>query len=460
MKGIDVLPDDDLLAIFDFFYVDINPLYEGKTTVEEWQTLVHVCRRWRSLVLGSPRRLNLQLYCTPKTPARNTLDVWPALPLIVAGNVASSSGTTDNIIAAFGQSNRIFKVLLDLAGWQVEQVLAAMQVPFPNLTRLRLSSPDDEIDETPPVVPDSFLDGSAPSLRSLELDSIPIPGLPKLLLSATRLVYLRLSDIPHSGYFSPEAMVALISALSSLDALEVEFRSPQSCPGRESRSLPPLKRSILPALDDFRFKGATEYLEDLVASVDAPQLNTLYITFFNQIDFDCPRLAQFVNCTPTFRTRDEAFIQFDDSTACLKLRYRTSKFYDLEINTSCKESDWQLSFIEQICNSPLHPLSTVEDLYIEHRYSQLVWKNDAIDDTLWFELLHPLTAVKNLYLSKEFAPGIAAALQELGITEVFPSLQDIFVEGLESSGSVFGQFATERIQSGQSIDISVWNRRM
>ncbi len=29
----------------------------------------------------------------------------------------------------------------------------------------------------------------------------------------------------------------------------------------------------------------------------------------------------------------------------------------------------------------------VEDLYIEHRYSQLVWQNDAIENTLWLELL-------------------------------------------------------------------------
>jgi len=52
----------------------------------------------------------------------------------------------------------------------------------------------------------------------------------------------------------------------------------------------------------------------------------------------------------------------------------------------------------------------IEDLYIEHRYSHLVWKNDAIENTLWLELILPFPAVKNLYLFKDFAPGIAAAL--------------------------------------------------
>ena len=77
-------------------------------------------------------------------------------------------------------------------------------------------------------------------------------------------------------------------------------------------------------------------------------------------------------------------------------------------------------------------------LYIEHQYSELVSKNDVIEDTLLLlKLLLPFTAVKNLYLSKEFSPSIAAALQELvgdRIIEVLPSLQNIFVEGLKPSG--------------------------
>jgi hypothetical protein len=197
----------------------------------------------------------------------------------------------------------------------------------------------------------------------------------------------------------------------------------------ETPSLPPPKRFILPALENLFFKGVTEYLEELMTPIDTPQLDEMYITLFNQIDFDCPRLAQFINRTPILRAPDEAHVQFDDNTASVKLRYRPQKFYlyHFLINISCREPDWQLSSIEQICNFSLPPPSTVEDLYVEHRYSELVWKDDAIESTLWLELLLPFTAAKNLYLSKEFAPGIAAALQEfvqveIGITEVLLSL--------------------------------------
>jgi len=257
------------------------------------------------------------------------------------------------------------------------------------------------------VIPGSFLGGSAPCLRVFDLNGIPFPGSPELLLSATHLVELWLENTPHPGYISPRAMAALLCALSSLKSLSLGFQSPQSRPDWKIPSLPPPKRSILPALNKFRFKGVTEYLEELVAHIDSPQLDEMDITFFNQIDFDCPRLAQFIYRTPSLRAPDEVHVQFDDSTASVRLRYGTYEFSsdNIRISISCREPDWQLSFIEQVCNSSLHPLPMVEELYIEHKYSQLVWKTDAIENTLWSQLLLPFTAVKNLYLSKEFAPG-------------------------------------------------------
>jgi hypothetical protein len=50
--------------------------------------------------------------------------------------------------------------------------------------------------------------------------------LPKLLLSPTHLVDLRLSNIPHSGYISSEAMVTYLSALASREEISPEFQSP------------------------------------------------------------------------------------------------------------------------------------------------------------------------------------------------------------------------------------------
>ena len=451
---IDVLPDDVLLEIFDFYVDTMNSTYSHKWSIEEWQSLVHVCRRWRALAFESPRRLNLQLYCTPKTPARDTLDVWPALPLIVWGNMTSLS-STDNVIATLGQSNRVSYVhLLDLAGWQLEEIMAAMQVPFPELTGVQLSSNG----ETAPVIPDSFIDGSAPRLRKFRLEGIPFTGLPRLLSSAIHLVALELIDIPHSGYISPEGIVTLFAVLPSLERLVLLFQSHQSRPDWGIRRPPPSKRSVIPALTYLSFKGVVEYLEDLVTGIDAPQLYLMYISFFNQIDFDTPQLAQFINRTPKLRTRDEAYVLFKDTLPNVMLQPRP-----LDITISCREPDWQLSSIVQVCNS-LHPISTVEVLSVENRYWKLDWKNDAIENTLWLQLLLPFTAVKDLYLSKEFSLGVAAALEELvgrRITEVLPSLQNIFVKELKPSGPFqekIGQFIAARQLSDHPIAISVWDK--
>ena len=178
--------------------------------------------------------------------------------------MTSSSGT-DNVIAALGQINRVCHVYLwNFVYRELEEVLAAMQVPFPEMTALDLA-----LWGTPPVIPDSFLGGSAPRLRHFSLEGIPFPGLPNLLLSATHLVSLEFENIPHSGYISPKAMVALLSVLSSLETLYVGFLCPQSRPDRETPGPPPSKRYLIPALKKFHFKGVIEYLEDLVTGIDS-----------------------------------------------------------------------------------------------------------------------------------------------------------------------------------------------
>jgi len=368
----------------------------------------------------------------------------------------------DNIVVALKHSDRVCQIKLCWVdhGLQWDKVFAAMQVPFPELTDLWLVSDG----ETLPAIPDSFLGGSAPRLRLFTLHGIPFPGLPNLLLSSDHLVNLFLTDIPHSGYISPEAMAALLSMLSSLRILYLTFRSPQSRPDLESRGLPPLKRSILPSLDRFHFRGATEYLEALVTRIDTPQLDRMFIAFYNQIDFEIPRLAQFINDTPMLRASNEAHLQFRPGTASVELRCRKAKsgLHVLQINISCIESDRQLSSIEQICNSSLPPISTVEDLYIEYFYPQPFWKNNAVENTLWLQLLLPFTAAQNLYIHKEFAPFIVTALQELvgvRITEVLPNLQNIFLNDLEPSGPLkdnIEQFVAARRFSNHPIAISYW----
>jgi hypothetical protein len=453
--SIDVLPDEVLLAIFDFC-VDEHPFAnDEKKEIEAWQSLVHVCQRWRSVVFGSPHRLNLRLVCTSGTPARDTLDVWPALPLLILASVFETS-SVDNIIAVLEHSDRVCGIyLVVIPSSQLEKVSTAMRGPFPMLTNLRLHS-----DEETPVLPDSFLGGSAPGLQQLWLERISFPGLPKLLLSATHLYDLSLYDIPHSGYFSPDAMVTALSTLTCLEYFLLQFQSPRSSPYREGRRPPPLTRTVLPVLTDLKFKGVSEYLDDLVARIDSPRLKDLDITFFNQIVFNTPQLVQFIGRTQ-INTPERASVTCSVDAARVRLSPRTSSTTSLNVEIPCIELDWQVSSLEQVFTSCLPPLSTLEDLYIDDQKPD--WQ-DNIENALWLELLRPFTTVENLYLSKEFARRIVPALQELvggRTTEVFPALQNIFLEGLQPSGSVqegIAHFAATRQATSHPITISRWDR--
>ena len=455
-----MLPDVALLEIFDFYqicYMDSAPT----PSTGRWQTLVHVCRKWRIVVFGSPRRLNLRLPCLASTPVRETLDVWPRFPIVVAGTLKEETGV-DNLVAVVEHNDRICEFsLLHALSSQLEKVLAAMQQPFPALTRLQLQNRQPG-DGTAVVAPTSFLGGSAQRLQILFLDRIPFPGLPKLLSSATHLVVLNLWGIPHSGYISPEAMVSCLSVLTRLKRLDIRFKSPQSRPDRRLLRLP--TRIVLPALTELWFNGVSEYLEDLVVRIDAPLLDKLTITFFHQLLFDTPRLSQFIARTPNFKTHDEARVLFHDGEVQFTLPQ--TPYSKLDIYILGKQPDWQLSSLVQVSGSsiPQALISAVERLYIlnfNDSFSQPHWQDD-VESGQWLELLHLFTAVKDLYLSLELPLLIAPTLKELvgeRATEVLPALETLFLKETLPSGPVeetIGKFVAERELSSHPITLSQW----
>ena len=472
MLTTDDLPDDVLLAIFDFcVFKNQDPVFfdlyidDTKRKIESWQSLVHVCRRWRGLVFGSPRRLDLQLYCTTRTPAGKILDVWPALPLLIMGGVYE--GKADNVIAELKLSDRIYQIQLELNRYttQIEELWTAMQVPFPELAVLSLSFGDMSHG---PALPDLFLGGSASRLRYLALSSISFPGLPKLLLSCAHLVYLCLLLIPLSGYFSPEAMATCLPMLTSLETLRLEFDYSQPPFVQESRLPPPPTRSVLPALTRFWFTGVTKYLEGLVSRIDAPRLFRMSTTFADVVDFDTPELNQFIRRTPRFKAYHEARLIFHRGEALVRLQSHPYLGVGtgprdhgmVEVKILCQVPDRQFSFLAHICTLSLRLLLTMEHLYIyEHPFQPPGWRG-AIE----LDLLLPFTAVKNLYLSKKFTRRIAPSLQELAeerTTEVLPALQNILLEKFRPFDPVeegIAHFISARQLTNHPVAISLWDR--
>ena len=232
--------------------------------------------------------------------------IWPPLPIILTDTINSPIPRDYDFDAAIVHHTRVCEINLHLTRSQLLQLASAMQEQCLALMHLRLDFAHFYSYPYPaPALPDGFLGGSAPRLQTLELDSIPFPALPKLLLSATDLVRLTLLNIPHAGYFSPEVIVTSLAALANLRSLTIEFKFRRSSPEERRPLTPTLARTVLPALTRFQFLGVTECLEDFVARIDAPFLDSISITFFHRLIFDArdtPQLAQFMRRTARLET--------------------------------------------------------------------------------------------------------------------------------------------------------------
>ena len=493
---INILPDDVLLHVFfidgqeDHYMPNMH--FSGQSELLEdydrvrrlpwrWHRLVHVCRRWRSIVFASPVSLDLRLVHGLWTRVELT-GIWPPLPIIITNRFdrfnhidgPHTEGWPDlpedfDFDAAIVHPNRVREIRLFYLPKSIFQRLISatqMQEQFPALAHLVLHRHGLGYDYHSPALPDGFLGGSAPLLQSLGLDSIPFPALPKFLLSATHLVRLILQRIPHSGYFSPEAIITGLAGMPNLESLFIQFRSPLSHPHRDSRRPPPHIRIVLPALTRFKFKGVSEYLEDFVVGIDAPLLDTIYIIFFHQLIYDIPRLAQFMGRTTRFQEVKEAHVQFGDYNVHVDSTLSSIFAFDRNfrksgLEISCRTMDWQLSSVAQVFTSFSPSIYMVEHLYIHGPRYQ--WEYD-IENTQWLEIFHPFTGVNNLYITNEFASSIASVLQELvgsRTMEVLPNLQSIFlaVKPSEHIPEGIQSFVAARQLSGHPITVSIWEQR-
>ena len=312
-----------------------------------------------------------------------------------------------------------------------------------------------------PVLPETFLGGSAPHLEWFTLRGIPFPTFPSFVLSSTQIQYLSLENIPHSGYISPDVMVTSLAALPNLRRLSIGFQSPLSRP--VEIALPPLTRAVFPNLIGLYFCGVSEYFEDFVARIEGPHLFFLTITFFMDLIFDIPRLHNFINRTPVERV-NRATMEFTGQE--IKISFANL----IELGIKCERLDWKLSSMTQILSQQLPLLSPVEHFEIcEPQFPssdvRIGWEDDPdMDPSQWLELFRLLIAVQSLYVSERLVHRVAAALKELTgemAMEVLPALRSLRLEGLQPSGPVqdaIQSFATARQQTNNPVVIQPWER--
>jgi hypothetical protein len=216
------------------------------------------------------------------------------------------------------------------------------------------------------------------------------------------------------------------------------------------------------------FRGVSESLEDFVARIAAPLLDSLWITVHLPI-FKMPQLAQFMRRTTRLWAFNEVHVVFSDPGVQVESHPPAWTFDEKSgFRISCEELDREwLDELEQFFTLIYPFIHMVEHLFIHCSRSLLSeweWEEDS-DDMRWLEMFHPFTTLKNLYVIKEFAEAIAPALQELveeeRVTDMLPALESLFLEEIRPSGPIqeaIGDFVAARQLAGHPITVSLWER--
>ena len=431
---IDILTDNVLLEIFSFCISGPFEFGDPCWHTRQWQTLVHVCQRWRGIIFASPRWLNLHLTCSYGIPVRKNLVFWPiTLPLIVDYDRFGGPITPedeDNIVAALEHPSRVRYIDINGEAPLIKKVAITLRKSFPVLTGLELGTSEDSV--IPVVLSRRFLGGSAiQHLHHLHLTDISFPQLSSPLSSARNLLSLTIAEMPANGYISPDAMVKSLATLTRLEHLYISFYEEISPSDQWGSHTHPQTRTILPALTDLNYDGRSEYLEEFLARIDTPRVNSVKIEYsIHRIQ--ALQLSRFIERTEIVKidpfTRAQVYFSPDDSLLGLNRSqeaWTQGGFYLKIIGTVSfgVQVRVMMHLVGQLAASVF---SKVDDLFV-HRDNRKQ-QSGGMGLTKFLRLFRLFPAVETLRLSGKLAVSVASALEDITeemVTDLLPALSMI-----------------------------------
>ncbi|KAI9447700.1 hypothetical protein H4582DRAFT_1895712 [Lactarius indigo] len=387
---------DVLLEIFDAYrqFYEHQPDYEKVWSSRDgWLKLVHVCLRWRRVVLlSSSRRLH-------RIPVLKSL---PPLPILVDYRDGPWTEKEEKfVLAALSHHSRVRRVALrrPYTKRHMAKLLKALSHPFPELESLEIFPVDDR--------------GAA---------------YPRYYRAATGLVELTLT-VKVTYRALPEAsFISNLQRMSRLRRLELQLvtlaratindnTQPPTGAGDDIVTLPELMRLV--------YIGDRPYLEALVAVLAAPSLQNLDVALgFGSTtgDFPIPHLYRFIRGT------DKQFI-----TVRLEFSLWRLKFSAGTGSQSVHDQPFSIVLpahvsLEQLGRELSGPLSTVEELIIE--WVTWAFEPRSIQPGQMRGFYHYLPQVKIVQVPAEVALGVARSFKGDGaepILHLLPALERIEV---------------------------------
>ena len=203
------------------------------------------------------------------------------------------------------------------------------------------------------------------------------------------------------------------------------------------------------------FHGASEYLEGFVAQIEVPALCQIAIRLFNDIFFDISEFCKLIPRLKALKSPTRVIIKHSVDFIGIHLEGESSNG-NFFLGTSCRQLDWQLSFVNQITSQLSFLLSSVHSLDIQ---SGDEWPTgeEAMDSTEWLELFRPFIHVTQVDVCHKLVRSIVPALVVEDMTaEVLPELTSLQLGGYRHSPSVAKiaeKFVTTRRLSGRTISL-------
>ena len=351
-----------------------------------------------------------------------------------------TSHDENNVIAALKHPERICELNVPMTKSLLAKSALLLQASFPTLETLRLGSQDAS---RPLILPICFLGGDTPRMRDIHLTSTAFSALPLLIQTTRELVSLQLDDVPHSGYFSPEALAAGLSATTQLKHLKLYFHPPSHRPDQRHTPSAAKSLSILPALTEIHFRGNSDYLEDLLARIDAPAVEQVDINFLELNTFDTPQLAQFINRTRTLKSPHHTSFRLseDDLTVIhdFRLAPPSSASGTVRLQISCDDVDRQMSILVHVGRQFSSFLSSVETLDVNGSPMLFSLRDPReTDSAKWLELLRHFRGVRKFEVAGALVPNIASTLEQVTgnmARGILPLLRDLHLDEPQSSTS-------------------------
>ena len=428
---------------------------EGWASAHWWYTLAHVCQRWRKVLLGSASYLELSLVCTNGTPVAVMLAHSPPLPLVIDYRPPDiTTKDEDEIILAFKQRDRVYRVRLEQPATSLQTIIGAIEGEYPTLEYLYIMDQDEDVSMTL-IFPETF---QAPQIRHIMLKGFVLPIESWLLTTAVGLATLSLYIGHPSSYFHPSTLLQWLSFMPQLETLVIFFSFPvhDHDEARQLKHPQTIMPVTLPNLHRFTYQGVCTYLEVLLYSVTAPCLERYEVIFFHQPTLFVPRLLQSMNPTATLKF-DTARVNFSDDNVNVAFSLGDEKMFVIALIVECCYLDWQVSSVAQIFKFPSEMFSALKHLNLDHwEHSLSTEEHNEVDRAEWRGLLSQFSNVKTLRIGDGLVEELSRCLQlEDGENplELLPELQELRYSGSGDIGGAFTSFISARLTAGRPVNL-------